>query len=378
MMGQMETALTSRGTPILLEHKAMRLIMNDAGRVVGLEVEHAGKTLLVQARKAVIFGSGGYVHNPDMVAANQRNHIYGSCAIPMATGDFINIAGAAGARMGNLSGAWRTQVVFEQTLKSSKLAGGVFIPPGDSMIQVNKYGLRAVDEKRNYNDRTEVHGIFDSSLAEYKNQLLFMIYDQRSAEAFADIYPFPKEPTGAGHVVTGDTLEQLASNLEDRLQKLASASGGVKLDASFEENLKATVARFNGFARSGKDDEFGRGHALYDTEWHLAFSPMRDDTEWPENDQPNVSMYPFREEGPYYAIILAAGALDTNGGPEIDASARVLNTEDEPIAGLYGTGNCIASPSRDAYWGAGCPLGLSLTFGYVAANAAHLEVPEDA
>ena len=86
-------------------------------------------------------------------------------------------------------------------------------------------------------------------------------------------------------------------------------------------------------------------------------------------------MHPLRDEGPYYATILAAGALDTNGGPVIDARGRVLDTRDKPIEGLFGTGNCVASPSGRAYWGAGHPLGISLTFGFIAANAAHANAP---
>ncbi len=371
MMAQLESALRSRKTTILLAHKAVRLVVNDSARVVGLQAEHEGQTVSIAATKAVIFASGGYVHNPQMVANHQRNNIYGSCAIPMATGDFISIAGAVGARMGNLSGAWRTQVVLQQALKSPKLAGGVFFPSGDSMFQVNKYGVRAVNEKRNYNDRTEVHGIYDSSKAEYPNQLMFMIYDQRSAEAFANVYPIPEQATGAQHVIVGQTLQQLSHNIEKRLQKIAPMTGDFSLDASFADNLQATLLRFNKFARAGKDEDFQRGDAAYDNEWQMVFSPMRSDTRWPPNDLPGATLYPLREEGPYYAIILAAGALDTNGGPAIDASARVLNTEGKAIVGLYGSGNCIASPSRDAYWGAGCPLGLSLTFGYIAANAAN-------
>ena len=64
-----------------------------------------------RARKAVIFGSGGYPHNLDYVRLYQRTFLYGSCATATATGDFITIAGAAGARLGNLQCAWRSSDV---------------------------------------------------------------------------------------------------------------------------------------------------------------------------------------------------------------------------------------------------------------------------
>lgn len=373
MMEQLETAISKRNIPLMLNHRAVRLVLNDKGRVLGLESEHNGKVVSIKARKAVVFATGGYVHSPDSVAQYQRNHIYGACAIPMATGDFVNIAGAAGARLGNMSGAWRTQVVLEETLKSSKLAGGVFFPPGDSVIQVNKYGLRVVNENRNYNDRTEIHSVYDPTRAEYPNQLMFMIYDQRSAEAFAGVYPLPQKPTAAAYVLKADSLPALASKISKRLKKLAGSTGDFSLDNSFTENLKTSVSRYNDFAQTGKDEDFRRGEAGYDSEWHLAFSPQRTDTKWPLNKNPSVTMHPLRAEGPFYAIMLAAGALDTNGGPVVDASARIMDTHGKPIPGLYGAGNCIASPSRESYWGAGCPLGLSLTYGYIAANAANKE-----
>jgi len=377
LMAQLGKARDKRQIPLLLGHRAMRLIVNSTGRVIGVEAESAGKSVRLRGRKAVIFATGGYAHNTELVETHQRSRLYGSCAASWATGDFIHIAGAAGARMGNLSGAWRTQVVLEEALQSSKMGAGVFYPPGDSMLQVNRHGRRVVNENRNYNDRTEAHGFFDPSAAEFPNQLLFMIYDRRTAEAFAGAYPLPATPAGASHVLRGDDLRGLAAAISARLMELAPRTGGFSLSPAFAENLEATIARFNDFARTGTDLDFQRGMAAYDREWHRVFSPMKTDTSWPANGGSNPTIHPLAEKGPYYAIILAAGALDTNGGPQTDASARILDSKDQPIPGLYGAGNCIASPSRFAYWGAGHTLAMAMTFGYIAANSAHREAPAE-
>ena len=376
LMGQLGAAIESAGIPALLGHRAVKLIQDDSGAVIGVQADNNGELVNIKAAKAVIFATGGYVHNREKTDNLQPMRLYGSCAMPAAEGDFIDIAAAAGAKLGNIGGAWRTQGLLEDALNSKYLATGVFFPGGDSTLQVNKYGVRAVNENRNYNDRTEVHGLYDSSRADFPNQLMFMIYDQRTAGGFAGAYPLPLKPAdGAAYVLSGNTLAELTAAISNRLGEISSSTGGIVLDSAFEENLVNTIKRFNGFAESGVDKDFHRGENAYDSEWHQVFSPMTAGTDWPKNPNPSICMHPLSDEGPYYAIMLAAGALDTCGGPVIDAKARVLDSFGSPIPNLYGAGNCIASPSRDAYYGAGHTLGMSMTFGYIAANAAGEESP---
>jgi predicted oxidoreductase len=113
------------------------------------------------------------------------------------------------------------------------------------------------------------------------------------------------------------------------------------------------------------DTDFHRGDFPYDRDVST-FPPLVSGSKWPTSDQKNGTMYPFRLQGPYYAIILAAGMLDTNGGPIINHKAQVLDSAGEIIPGLYGAGNCISSPTANICWGEGGTIGPALTYGYLA------------
>ncbi len=90
----------------------------------------------------------------------------------------------------------------------------------------------------------------------------------------------------------------------------------------------------------------------------------------PNNPHPNPTLHPLAETAPPDAILLVAGTLDTKGGPCIDSHARVLDVRNRPIPGLYGAGNCVASPTGPAYWAGGATLGPAITFGARAAEHA--------
>jgi len=148
----------------------------------------------------------------------------------------------------------------------------------------------------------------------------------------------------------------------------------VSLAPGFVSRLRETIRRFNQFAVSGVDKDFARGTEDSDRqEYYVASMPREGTSALSPSSARNPTMRPFTSEGPYYAMIVGNGILDTNGGPVINAKAQVVDYQKHPIPGLYGAGNCIASPSREAYFGPGGTIGPAMAFGYIAANNAHNE-----
>lgn len=371
---ELRRQLRKHGVKIHMRHRANKLLLNSKGEVIGLTATRRnGQPVNIRARRGVVFGTGCYTANKQYLAQFQMMPLMGGCGAASNEGDFIAIGGAAGAQMGNLSGAWRAQLILEDSVDLVSAPTTIMWPIGDSMFLVNKYGKRFVNEKRNYNDRTKGVYRYDANLCEFPDVINFMIYDQRTTDLYAGFYPIPHSPEGPKYVISGNTLDELADNIKTRLQEMAAHTGNLELGDTFNANLQKTFDRFNSMAKKGVDEDFQRGDFEYDKAWHKMIDTNKG-TGWKKHyEHDNVTLYPLQEQGPYYAIILLPGCLGTNGGPVINEKAQVLDYSNQPIGGLYGAGNCIASPAANAYWGGGTTIGSALIFGRLAGESVAAE-----
>jgi 3-oxosteroid 1-dehydrogenase len=159
----------------------------------------------------------------------------------------------------------------------------------------------------------------------------WMITDARHARRYVRFFAVPpgaaKAMREAGLIHSAKTLPELAR--------------AIGVDTA---RLQATVERFNGFARTGIDQDFGRGNSLYDRYYG---DPLV---------RPNPNLGPL-EKGPFTAVQVVPGDLGTKGGLLTDADARVLREDGSPVQGLYAAGNTSASVMGRTYPGPGVDPG---------------------
>ncbi|MEQ9812526.1 MAG: FAD-dependent oxidoreductase [Azospirillaceae bacterium] len=365
----MSDSARREGVDIRTGHRVQRVITNAAGEVIGVEADSVdGGTYRFQARKAVIFASGGFTHDVELRKNYLSAPVGGGCAAPTNEGDLVYIASALGVPLRNMNYSWMCPIILEKAIARDPNLIGTFSPSGDSMIYVSMEGKRVTNEKLAYNESAQAFFKWDPTTSSYPNLVLAAVWDERSQQHSAsDEYGRFIVPPGTDdrHVVKGNTLEELARNIDARLAQIEGHTGGMRLKPDFASNLAATIRRFNDFASTGKDLDFKRGERAVE---QLFNGPACEDPAGP-----NPTMYPFSGSGPYYAALLTGGNLDTKGGPKTTPDGKVVDMMNRPVPGLYGVGNCVASASARAYWAGGATLGPIYAFAYLAANAAHQE-----
>jgi 3-oxosteroid 1-dehydrogenase len=346
LIAPLRIGLRDAGVPVLLNTALTDLYVED-GVVQGVYVRdmtapESAEPRLIRARRGVILGSGGFEHNESMRRKYQREPIGTGWTVGAAanTGDGILAAEKLGAAMDLMEDAWWGPTVplegapwFALSERNS---------PG-SMI-VNMAGERFMNESMPYVEACHhmYGGEYGQGPGPGENVPAWLIFDQRYRDRyiFAGLQPgqrIPKKWMESGVIVKAESIEVLA------------AATGIPAQA-----LSSTVARFNGFARSGVDEDFHRGDSAYDRYYG-------DPTNKPNPNLGEIS------HPPYYAAKLVPGDLGTKGGIRTDVDGRALRDDGSVIEGLYAAGNVSAPVMGHTYPGPGGTIGPAMTFAYLAA-----------
>lgn len=325
-------------TPLWLSSPLTEIVVDGEGRVSGVVVEREGRPVRVEARRGVVIGSGGFEANTEW-----RRRYHGIVGYPSGNrgnlGKPIELGRQLGAAVDLMDDAWWGASVPSPTPEGrpSFIVGERSMP---FSIIVDAQGRRFANESESYVDL----GHHMLSRAKTAGEDFWMISDARHGRRYLRSYLM--DPRVTKQLKAAGMLHQAKS-----LPELARAIG---VDvATFRE----TVERYNGYARSGVDNDYGRGNSAYDRYYS---DPL-------VRPNPNLGTI---EQGPFTAVRLVPGDLGTKGGLLTDEHARVLREDGSVIVGLYAAGNSSASVMGHTYPGPGSTIGPAVVFGLRAARHA--------
>jgi 3-oxosteroid 1-dehydrogenase len=343
LQGRVLQAALKAGVDIRLDSPVESLIEED-GTIVGVRTTRDGKPWRIGSRLGVLVNAGGFAHNQAMRSRYQPGaSAKWTNAAEGDTGEMIlemQEHGAAIAQMEEMVGNQMSIPPGGEDAVVKPVVQGLTSAP--HAILVDQTGVRYMNEAGSYMKYCQGMIARDREVPAIPS---YAVFDSHVIKTYmvAGSMPGAKKPaewSETGFLKKADTIEELA-----RLLGIETAT------------LRATVDRFNGFARNNRDEDFHRGAREYDRWLGDPFN------------HPNATLGPITE-GPFYAVPVVPGDVGTYGGVVTDASARVLRTTGEAIPGLYATGVSTASVFGRSYPGAGASVGPSFTWGYVAAKAA--------
>ncbi len=307
---------------LLTGSEALSLIQDADGRVTGVRfISNAdNKVYTAHANDGVVIASGTFNGNQYMVSyyigyAYSLATSYGCVG---CTGDGHRMAMEIGAQTTDMDLGMNWNVcwmgddnywnVNNHLGKFGTAEGSVALH--DPAIFVNREGERYTNELLGYNG-------MGRSTCSQTARMGYYVFDS----AYVD-----DELINCGAIVVkADTLEELADKLN------------IPADA-----FTATVERYNGFVDAGVDEDFGK----------------------------DVEGCTRIETAPFYAMTIVPRPYVTLGGIATDVDSRVLDTEGNPIPGLYAAGICCGSYAEQEgmlYYGG---FSQALAFGMQAGRMA--------
>ncbi|MFV0480286.1 MAG: FAD-dependent oxidoreductase [Anaerorhabdus sp.] len=317
LIDALRVAAENEGVTIYTETAGTSLLVDEAGRVVGVGAEQAnGTQITINAANGVILASGGYCANPAMV--KEYDEYWGDdlTATTLTTnvgtndGDGIVMAQAIGA---NTVGMGVAQLMPSSSAIKGTMTDGIWADASEQ-IWIDGDGNRFVNE---YAERD----VLAKASLQLDNGIFYIIYagsgyqtESGKAEGVnpeASLFGTTVQSMiDNGHVWYGSTLAELAAATE-------AAGAGGSTETFTEEELREVIEEYNSYVENQEDPEFGK---------EVLAGAI--DIEKIEAD-------------PTLGFVISprrASLHHTMGGVEINTEAQVINTDGEVIEGLYAAG----------------------------------------
>ena len=305
------------GATVYCDAKAEELLLDDEGKVCGVRGTRPSSGEAVEVRaKSVVMATGGYARNPQLAMEydTRVTESMPSSNVCSSTGDGLPMVLAVGAGLKNM------ELVQIHPLGDPQ-NGGVATFVGN-WLGVEDY-LFVNDEAQRFTAEDGRRDEIANAILEQTNDEMWLCVDSTDIDAerldqIADL-------VAKGHSYQADTLEGLAEQI------------GID-PATFVE----TVSNYNECIAAGADTMVEPGKQLLGD----AF-----------------------EDGPFYASKRIPTIHYTMGGMAINTDAQVTTEDGEPIANLFGCGECTGGVQGGNRLGGNSFTDL-IVFGRIAGNSA--------
>lgn len=283
------------GVDVFYDTRATALHQDEASRITGVGAVHDGSRVRFDC-DAVVVACGGFESNVEK-RSRYLGEDYDTIVVRGTrynTGEPIDAALDLGAKaVGHWSGAHVTII----DAAAPPVEGGeqkVYGYP--YAVLVNHDGERFLDEGEDM--QTFTYAKFGREVFDQPDGEAFVLFDSKLEDHLYSM--------GQTDRISGDSIRALAG----------------RLGIGDPDRTAATVEAYNDACDPGE------------------FDPTRPDGNHTTGIEPAKSNWAIPiDEPPYYGYPVTAGITFTFGGLAIDTRARVIDTQDRPIPGLYAAGS---------------------------------------
>jgi len=306
--------LADTGVDVLFRARLVDVVADPAGRVAGVMVQRPSGEIERIGCEALVLATSGFAASPDMIDRYmpQLDRVYRHCH-EGNDGAGIAIGARLGGQLSDM-GAYQGYAMLADPHNIS-------LPPGQIVeggVLINSLGERFVDET------ADISGMLHPVLAQ-PNAAVWAVYDAEIESRCAYI-PETQQLMALKAAKTAVSIDDLAAKIGAPPRSLAATLGEI-------ERAKSNGGR----------DGFGR-------DWAGATPP----------------------KAPFRALRVRGALYHTQGGLQIDASARVMRADGSALPNLFAGGGAARGVSGPGPWGYLPAMGLchAVTLGRVAGRAA--------